>query len=69
MDEDKKEETSDLSPLSSYQVLMEGHAEVLITKKPYQLNFSELLRDLYTKYYTLRADLDKLKTGGPPDSG
>lgn len=60
--------------MSSYQLLTEGHVEVVIEKKPHKLNITELLRDLYQKYYDLRAHtaqltekLENQKTGGAPD--
>ena len=59
--------------MSSYQLLTEGHVEVIVEKKPHKINLTELLRDLYSKYYELKAlvfeNKEKLKveTGGPPD--
>jgi hypothetical protein len=43
---------------NSYQMLMEGRAELLITPaddEVNQCNFSKLLRDLYIKIYDLEA--------------
>lgn len=61
--------------LSSYQLLTEGHVEVIVEKKPHKINLTELLRDLYTKFYDLRAQVAQLterleiqKTSGGPDS-
>lgn len=53
--------------LPSYQVLMEGLAELIVSneKTGDKINVSELLRDLYKKNYELRA---KIQTLTPPSS-
>lgn len=69
-----KKET--LDKLSSFQLLTEGHVEVVIEKGQHKLNISELLRDLYAKHYALQSmisdlkaaeDLNNFKSGGPPE--
>lgn len=50
---------------NSFQMLMEGRAELFITPaddKVNQCNFSKLLRDLYQKIYQLEAKLTLLSS-------
>jgi hypothetical protein len=47
---------------NSFQMLMEGKAELLIIPKDdetNQCNFSKLMRDLYAKIYAIEAKLEK----------
>ena len=47
---------------SSYQLLMEGKAEVSVSTENNVIVLSELLRDLYEKHYALFAKYHYLKT-------
>jgi hypothetical protein len=50
---------------NSYQMLMEGKAELFITPSDdevNQCNFSKLLRDLYSKIYLLEGKVAKLSS-------
>jgi hypothetical protein len=57
---------------SSYQNLLEGKCEMVVTTKDeqYQCNVSELLRDLYQKHYATEKQLAQLiqaaTPGAPP---
>ena len=52
---------------ASYQLLMESRHDCVYgdEKKTYNINISELLRDLYIKLYTLQNTVDKLTKSLP----
>lgn len=57
MDESPKES------INSFQALMEGNCETIIENKEshVKMNVTEILRDLYQKYYKVNLELEKLK--------
>ena len=67
MDTDASTSQTPELPQNSYQNLMEGNAEVVVkSKEGHQTNLSELLRDLYKKYYKLQTDFLKATSTTPP---
>lgn len=63
IEEIKEEVPIERTSENSFQMLMEGKAELLITPandEVNQCNFSKLMRDLYQKIYQLEAKLTLL---------